>query len=204
MAQPRGGPATFGHASHQNGLDVDIWYKAMPDRTLSVGERDKIPLESVLADPGHVNPQLWTAADAQLLRRAASYPTVERIFVHPAIKKALCDLPGEDRAYLRKLKPMWGHDDHFHVRLACPAGSTGCQRQPPVPDGDGCGKELDRWLKMVARVGPPPAIPKPDVAPTPPKGKRAIMLEQLPVLCQTVLSAAPADGIKHAGGPPSQ
>ena len=30
MAQPRGGPLPFGHASHQTGLDVDIWFTLTP------------------------------------------------------------------------------------------------------------------------------------------------------------------------------
>src|ERR687896_308331 len=32
MAQPRGGPMLTGHASHQTGLDVDIWAMPMPAR----------------------------------------------------------------------------------------------------------------------------------------------------------------------------
>ena len=34
MSQPRGGPMLTGHASHQIGLDVDIWLTPMPDRIL--------------------------------------------------------------------------------------------------------------------------------------------------------------------------
>jgi Penicillin-insensitive murein endopeptidase len=34
---------------------------------------------------------VWTEAHAKLIKRTASYPEVERIFVHPPIKKALCD-----------------------------------------------------------------------------------------------------------------
>ena len=35
LAQPRGGPMLTGHASHQIGLDADIWLKPMPKRKLS-------------------------------------------------------------------------------------------------------------------------------------------------------------------------
>ena len=35
MSQPRGGPMLTGHASHQVGLDADIWLTPMPDRRLS-------------------------------------------------------------------------------------------------------------------------------------------------------------------------
>src|SRR6266550_4373227 len=30
IGQPRGGPMSFGHASHQVGLDVDIWFERQP------------------------------------------------------------------------------------------------------------------------------------------------------------------------------
>src|SRR6476661_7496777 len=35
IGQPRGGPALSGHASHQIGLDADIWLTPMPDHRLS-------------------------------------------------------------------------------------------------------------------------------------------------------------------------
>src|SRR5271170_3345894 len=40
MSQPRGGPMLTGHASHQIGLDVDIWLTPMPNHTLSRNERE--------------------------------------------------------------------------------------------------------------------------------------------------------------------
>src|ERR1700737_3191137 len=40
IGQPRGGPMLTGHASHQIGLDADIWLTPMPDRRLSGSERD--------------------------------------------------------------------------------------------------------------------------------------------------------------------
>ena len=35
ISQPRGGPMLSGHASHQIGLDADIWLNPMPNRKLS-------------------------------------------------------------------------------------------------------------------------------------------------------------------------
>ena len=172
LSQPRGGPMTFGHASHQSGLDVDIWYNAMPDRELSRKERDEIKLSSVLADPSHVDPDIWTTRHIDLIRRAASDGAVARVFVHPAIKKALCETVGSDRSFLKKVRPFWGHDDHFHVRLSCPVDSAECQRQSAVGSDDGCGRELDHWLRLVARpattAAPVPAVqPPPQVQPVP-------------------------------------
>ena len=57
-------------------------------------------------------------------------PEVQRIFVHPAIKKALCERAGKDRGWLAKVRPLWGHHYHFHIRIYCPNG--GCRTQAPV------------------------------------------------------------------------
>jgi penicillin-insensitive murein endopeptidase len=126
----------------------------------------------------------------RLLRRAASYPQVERVLVHPAIKKAVCEASKDekDRVWLSKIRPYWGHYYHFHVRIACPKGSTGCEAQPPVNHGDdGCGPELTRWLK---RIKPPPVAAAPPVKPaTPAPEKRPITLDQLPEACRTVLAS---------------
>ena len=35
MSQPRGGPMITGHASHQVGLDADVWLTPMPDHVLT-------------------------------------------------------------------------------------------------------------------------------------------------------------------------
>ena len=42
MSQPRGGPMLTGHASHQVGLDADIWLTPMPNRELSRLEREEM------------------------------------------------------------------------------------------------------------------------------------------------------------------
>ena len=112
-----------------------------------------------------VDPKVWTEAHVRLLKRVAGYKAVERVLVHPAIKKAVCEASKAgrrtDRDWLSKIRPYWGHYYHFHIRMACPKGSTGCEGQPSVDDdNDGCGAELTRWLKLVT--------PKPVVA-TPPK-----------------------------------
>ncbi len=179
LAQPRGGPMLTGHASHQIGLDADIWLKPMPDRTLSRTERERMSAVSMLATDGlSVDPQVWTPGHVSLLRRAASYPDVARIFVHPAIKKALCEAAGADRGWLRKVRPWWGHHYHFHVRLNCPPGSDGCKDQAPPPPGDGCGAQLDEWYKMLT------APPKPG---KPRKPKPPLTMADLPLACRQVV-----------------
>jgi murein endopeptidase len=60
---------------------------------------------------------------------------VTRLFVNPAIKKALCRDAGEDRAWLGKVQPWLGQDWHFHVCVGCPADSPGHEPQLPRDAG---------------------------------------------------------------------
>jgi penicillin-insensitive murein DD-endopeptidase len=179
MSQPRGGPMLTGHASHQIGLDADIWLRPMPDHELTTKEREETSSTNVVAaDRLDVDRSVWTPAHGNLIRAAAEDPEVERIFVNAAIKKELCREAGEERSWLEKVRPWWGHDYHFHVRLLCPANSPDCKPQPPPPAGDGCGKDLDFWFTEAALHPPPPAE-----KPTP------ITMAQLPPACREVLRA---------------
>jgi penicillin-insensitive murein endopeptidase len=149
MAQPRGGPLPFGHVSHQIGLDVDIWFMPMPDHVLSRDEREKTSAISLVADDRkHVNPKTWQPADAAFIRTAAEQPEVERVLVNAAIKKEMCRLQGDKHpAWMEKVRPWYGHDDHIHVRLKCPADSPHCRHQPAVPGSAGCSeKDLAYWF----------------------------------------------------------
>ena len=148
MSQARGGPMLTGHSSHQIGLDVDIWFTPMPDHELSPEELEfNMALNMVAKDRPAVDPKVWTYERTAVVRAAAQDPVVTRIFVNPAIKKAMCREAGSDRSWLSKVRPWWGHDEHFHVRIVCPSDSPHCKPQPPAGSGDGCGHELDPWLK---------------------------------------------------------
>jgi penicillin-insensitive murein DD-endopeptidase len=176
IAQPRGGPMLTGHGSHQIGLDVDIWLTPMPPGRLSRAERDDMPaLDLVAADGRAVDRAIWTPRYRRLLETVARQPQVERIFVNPAIKAELCREAGTDRAWLAKIRPWWGHQRHFHVRLRCPPGQSECRGQSPPPRGDGCGKELAWWFTPAARPGKP----------GPP---RAVRLAVLPHACAGLLT----------------
>jgi penicillin-insensitive murein DD-endopeptidase len=204
MAQPRGGPMLTGHSSHQIGLDADIWLTSMPDRRLSRSERENMSAVSMLRDPLNVDRDVWTPTHTRLIGLAASYREVERIFVHPAIKQALCDQAGRDRAWLSKVRPWWGHYYHFHVRLACPRGSPGCRGQKEVAGGDGCGAELDGWFQTLLEAERDRR--EAENAPA----ARPLTLADLPNECRTVLAsgggvarvAKPAIADKPAGPPP--
>jgi len=192
LSQPRGGPMTFGHTSHQIGLDADIWLREMPDRQLSRQEREDWEFLSMLKGPldvkgadRTVDPKKWTDTHARLIKRAAQDKRVARILVNPVIKKALCDFEtGPDRGWLRTVRPWWGHHYHFHVRLSCPAGSRACKNQNPPPPGDGCGKELTYWLSDEPWVPKTPRDPNAPVI-----KKRAMALAALPNTCADVLRA---------------
>jgi len=185
LSQPRGGPMLTGHASHQIGLDADIWLTPMPERRLTEAEREELPATSMLgADRVLVDPAVWTAAHARLILRAASYPEVERVLVHPGIKKALCAHPGADPRALGKVRPYWGHHYHMHIRIACPKDSPGCEPQPPVPADNGCGKEVDDWIALLRR---PPKPVDPKAKPPPPKP--GLTIADLPAECRLVVEA---------------
>jgi penicillin-insensitive murein endopeptidase len=166
IAQPRGGPMPFGHASHQTGLDVDIWFNLDPKpaaETPAQREAPHLPSLVLAGPPPRVDPRAWSPGHATLLRLAASHPAVDRVLVNPAIKQHLCgSLPPADRDWLRKVRPWWGHDAHMHVHLACPSGSASCRNPNPIPPGDGCDATLAWWFEQ-------PPVPRPPPGPLPPR-----------------------------------
>ncbi|WP_373818424.1 penicillin-insensitive murein endopeptidase [Glaesserella sp.] len=174
MGMPAGGRFSSGHASHQTGLDADIWLRfgPMDDATA----RNPAGLATIMVDRSAnvVDEKLWTNNHTKLIKLAATDPRVDRIFVNPAIKVKLCNTAGTDREWLRKIRPWYAHDSHFHVRLTCPADATNCENQAAIPAGDGCGAELYSWFE--------PAKP----SSTTPKAKT---IPQPPQLCQMILSS---------------
>lgn len=186
MSQPRGGPMPSGHASHQLGLDVDIWFTPMPEKRLTPEQRETIPFTSMLDKSKFltVDNRKFTSTAARLVMTAASYPQVERIFVNPAIKKKLCESWTGDRSALGKVRPAYGHDEHFHIRLSCPPGMASCKPQAAVAAGDGCDKSLAWWF-----TEEPWAKPKKDPNAPPPKPPRPMMVSDLPKQCAAVLEA---------------
>lgn len=74
-----------GHASHQLGLDADIWFMPMPERTLSPAERETISAVSMVNMAERtLDRTKWTETRAKLVREAAKDPRVARIFVNPS------------------------------------------------------------------------------------------------------------------------
>lgn len=165
MAMPKGGPFSSGHKSHQMGLDADFWFR-FSAKKLTTRQRNTIqPVQMVDFSTNKVT-KAFTNQQITLLKLAAQDPRVERIFVNPPIKEAMCEhFAGTSESWMGKLRPWFGHDTHFHVRLRCPVGSKDCQSQAPVPAGDGCGEELQSWLSKPATVSEKPVPNKIPVLP---------------------------------------
>ena len=174
ISQPRGGPMLTGHASHQIGLDADIWLTPMPDGLTDADREQMSAVDMVESDGLSVDPAHWSEKQAGVIRAAAQAPEVERIFINPAIKKALCQRHAGE-PWMSKVEPWWGHNYHMHIRIRCPAGDSACEAQAPVPPGDGCGKSLAWWFTDEA-LHPKPGKPKPPLT-----------LAQLPAECRQVV-----------------
>jgi penicillin-insensitive murein endopeptidase len=109
---------------------------------------------------------------------ASADERVERVFVNPVIKKAACEAyKGEP--WLGKLRPWWGHDDHCHVRLACPTGGSHCKPQEAAPAGDGCDASLEQWFTAETRAEARRKREHPQPS----------SLPSLPALCREVLNS---------------
>lgn len=176
LALPRGGPMPFGHRSHQTGLDADVWFDLSPGLHARADRlRSNVPAPSLLSSASRgLDYRLWSDRHIQILKATAQLPAVDRIFVNAHIKKELCDTVQGDRGWLRKIRPWYHHDDHFHMRLACPPDSPACVRQEAIPAGEGCDSSLDWWFRHE------PA----DTATVKPSEPRPVM----PVACRGVLA----------------
>lgn len=193
ISQPRGGPMTSGHASHQIGLDADIWM--LPPRRLNLTRAEREEISSIpvrTADQRSVTTN-WTPAHQALMRAAASDPRVDRIFVAAAVKIEMCKTAKRrDKAWLQKIRPVAGHDTHFHVRLKCPTGATYCETQTPTvaelsKGGNGCDDTLMWWVTDY--LNPPEPGTKPAEPETPKRHPRQYTMADLPNQCASVLSA---------------
>lgn len=196
MSQPRGGPMTSGHASHQIGLDADVWMLPPKRLNLSVQEREdisSIPVRS--ADQKSVTAN-WTKTHMLLLKAAALDKRVDRIFVAAAVKIEMCKTAkASDTKWLQKIRPVAGHDTHFHVRLKCPKGAKLCVTQSPTvaelsKNGNGCDDTLMWWVTDYLNPPKPtkkPIKPQPDAERE--KTPREFTMADLPKQCTKVLNS---------------
>tara|TARA_B110000467_G_scaffold25257_1_gene22677 strand:+ start:450 stop:1376 length:927 start_codon:yes stop_codon:yes gene_type:complete len=193
ISQPRGGPFKVGHTSHQTGLDVDIWLLPAKDLKLSEIDRENISSISVKTPDSKKVNFLWTQQHRDILENAARNPLVDRIFINAVAKIDLCENTKTDRSWLQKLRPWYGHDSHFHVRLKCPTNAQDCITQIPTVDNlsgnnFGCNETLTWWVTDYLKPKKPPTEEekrKLKLKRTP----RDFTMLDLPKLCQSVINA---------------
>lgn len=193
ISQPRGGPMLSGHSSHQIGLDADIWM--LPPRRVNLSRRERENISSIsvrTADQRSINGN-WTQSHYNIMKTAALDSRVDRIFVAAAVKIEMCrTATRRDRRWLQKIRPLYGHNTHFHVRLKCPAGSRNCRTQTPTVrelsnGGDGCDDTLMWWVTDYL-APPDPNAPKQPAQPRR-RGARDFTMADLPRQCRAVLSS---------------
>ena len=196
LGNPRGGPMNSGHASHQMGLDADIWFLKPGSLTLSASDREQISSIAIRTnDQLRVN-ENYDDSYREMLKAAASDPRVDRIFVAAAIKIEMCKTAtAADAKWLQHIRPEANHQDHLHVRLKCPPGAAYCQTQTPTvkelsKGGSGCDETLMYWVSD-AYLHPKPV--KPSNPPKPPvprkRTSRELLMSDLPAECTGVLNA---------------
>ncbi len=185
LTQPRGGPMSYGHRSHQSGIDVDIWFW-QPPSPINATQQAELSMVSFAQLGAAQVTSTWGRPQRDALFDAATDPRVERIFVNPVIKQHLCRTEREPR-WLYKVRPWGGHDGHFHVRLHCPDDSPRCISQAPLnPREIGCDRDLDQWVTEIQQAilnprTPRPSVPRPARPATPlPSECQAVLRGQLP------------------------
>jgi penicillin-insensitive murein endopeptidase len=140
----RGGGEIDRHASHESGRDADIGFYVMNDQKKPIYE------QSFVAFEGDGKAKTWPGAhfdDARNWALVAALLTdpaarVSHIFVAAPLKARLLayaermgvPLPLRIRASETLAQPHGAlpHDDHFHVRIACPAHMSKCIEQPEM------------------------------------------------------------------------
>lgn len=131
-----------GHASHQNGLDADVAF-IRADRTEQDPE-DTGGFREDFVNKGKLTENFDLPRNWHYAKVLIQTGRVQRLFVNAVVKKGLCSfvsLIGEresQRETLRRLRTIAGHEDHFHVRITCPASSPDCKAQEDVPEDLGC------------------------------------------------------------------
>ena len=192
ISQPRGGPMTSGHASHQIGLDIDIWMLPPSRLNLSVAERESLSSISVRTEDQRSINSNWTARHHEVMKQAALDPRVDRIFVAAAVKLEMCRTASRaDTAWLQKIRPAVGHNYHFHVRLKCPRGDRNCVTQTPTVaelsnGGNGCDDTLQWWVTDFLN---PPRRERAEPAAPRSRHPREFTMADLPAQCQQVLAS---------------
>ena len=138
-----GGGEIDGHASHQNGLDVDLTFyrkDGLEHDPVATGET----YSPSMVIGGRISSNFDAERNWQFFKLLHRHGNVQRIFVDQVIKNEICreaSRVGEKKSYvevLRSLRHQTNHADHMHVRLRCPVKDKSCKSQAEVAAGSGC------------------------------------------------------------------
>lgn len=141
----REGGDVSGHASHENGLDVDLqFFKADGREHVPRGPGDFAP--SMVNADGSVSSNFDIERNWELMKSLHRHGRVTRIFIDEKLKAAICRHAREkgelssSANVLRSMVHQTNHQDHLHVRLQCPVNSgRQCTNTPPRTSGPtGC------------------------------------------------------------------
>jgi penicillin-insensitive murein endopeptidase len=146
----RGGGKMTRHASHQNGLDVDVVY-------FRNDLRETFPVRGALAnfdesfvEGNRLTKNFDSVRTGWVFRRLVQTGKVDRIFVDPAVKQFYCENrsqlgavnQSEEEFILSRIRPYPHHSDHFHVRIKCPIQDSKCIASPELPGESGCDSKF--------------------------------------------------------------
>jgi penicillin-insensitive murein endopeptidase len=160
IAAAKGGPIG-GHASHQNGLDADIAFFNTKNTTMpTTGSKSKVTgfATNYVDRKGKVSSEFDVEANWKMVQILIASGHVDRIFADQHIKKEFCEyavahgMREEWKETLRKIRHWPDHQDHMHVRIICPTGSTKCEPIAAIPAGDGCDSFLDKIKNGIQSV----------------------------------------------------
>lgn len=139
------------HASHQNGLDVDISY--LPGHqwkftSVISDKRDRIiSTRTVGASSNYkAHKNFDFKRNFDFFKMIVDTKLVNRIFVNTNLKREFCkwgrnqghDFLKLNEEVFRRLRVDKYHHDHFHLRLKCHSSYSRCDKQTEPPKGHGC------------------------------------------------------------------
>ncbi|WP_413582270.1 penicillin-insensitive murein endopeptidase [Bdellovibrio sp. HCB288] len=126
------------HKSHKTGLDADIAYYFKADKNMA-------GFSSALKGGKPIG-EWMVAQQWKLFKYAVSSKFVDRIFIHPTLKKSMCtharsqgDIDSDlGKEVLRRLVSEVNHYNHFHLRIKCSKSQVRCRQMADPAPGTGC------------------------------------------------------------------
>ncbi len=180
ISKKNGGPIFMLHSSHQTGLDADIWFTLYDDKqNLSSQDMASIKPLNMADEKLKSVSSYWGSNQEDIIKLFAQSEKVDRIFVNYNIKNYYCS-KFRNQDWQKKIRPWWGHNEHFHIRLKCPQGSEECISKGQEIKDDGCGNDLAWWFSDEAKQ---PKSKKEAEA----KLTEEQILERLPNRCKEIL-----------------